>query len=232
MCFGNSEQKSDKIWKKVTTAIKIKIIHGSHKFVWHYFHCILSLASNQDKIYTKNNFTYAIPLPSIKIILSIIVNNEIVQGKIENEETEKRCVCQHDQVNIIPKKCVCYYFFPIRIKFIQKIILPMIKSPTNLWLPWYNFLILWQIFCLNIRANYNRILNLHELKKIITYTLFWNYINLRVPLTTNIVSLNPARSEVAVNTTLCDKVCQWLSTGRWFSPGTPVSFTNKTDPQR
>ena len=29
-------------------------------------------------------------------------------------------------------------------------------------------------------------------------------------------------------TTLCDKVCQWLATGRWFSPGTLVS-TNKTD---
>ena len=27
-------------------------------------------------------------------------------------------------------------------------------------------------------------------------------------------------------TTLCDKVCQWLATGRFFSP---VSFTNKTD---
>jgi hypothetical protein len=25
------------------------------------------------------------------------------------------------------------------------------------------------------------------------------------------------------------KVCQWLVTGRWFSPGTPVSSTNKTD---
>ena len=30
-------------------------------------------------------------------------------------------------------------------------------------------------------------------------------------------------------TTLCDKVCQWLVTGLWFSPGTPVSSTNKTD---
>ena len=30
-------------------------------------------------------------------------------------------------------------------------------------------------------------------------------------------------------TTLCDKVCQWLETGRWFSPGPPVSSTNKTD---
>ena len=30
-------------------------------------------------------------------------------------------------------------------------------------------------------------------------------------------------------TTLCDNICQWLATGRWFSPGTPVSSTNKTD---
>ena len=30
-------------------------------------------------------------------------------------------------------------------------------------------------------------------------------------------------------TTSCDKVCQWLSTGRWFSLGPPVSSTNKTD---
>jgi hypothetical protein len=26
-----------------------------------------------------------------------------------------------------------------------------------------------------------------------------------------------------------DKICQWLVTGRWFSPCTPVSSTNKTD---
>jgi hypothetical protein len=31
------------------------------------------------------------------------------------------------------------------------------------------------------------------------------------------------------DTTLCDKVCQWLATGQWFSPGTPVYSTNKTD---
>jgi hypothetical protein len=29
--------------------------------------------------------------------------------------------------------------------------------------------------------------------------------------------------------TLCDKVCQWLATGRWFSPGTAVSSINKAD---
>jgi hypothetical protein len=33
----------------------------------------------------------------------------------------------------------------------------------------------------------------------------------------------------ALDTTLCDKVCQWHSAGQWFSQGTPVSFTNKTD---
>jgi hypothetical protein len=30
-------------------------------------------------------------------------------------------------------------------------------------------------------------------------------------------------------TTLCDKVCQWLATARWFSLGPPISPTNKTD---
>ena len=32
-----------------------------------------------------------------------------------------------------------------------------------------------------------------------------------------------------LNTTLYDKVCQWLESGLWFSPGTPISSTNKTD---
>ena len=32
-----------------------------------------------------------------------------------------------------------------------------------------------------------------------------------------------------LDTTFCDRVCQWLATGLWFSPGTPVSSTNKTN---
>jgi hypothetical protein len=32
-----------------------------------------------------------------------------------------------------------------------------------------------------------------------------------------------------LDVTLCDEICQWLAIGRWFSPGTPVSSTNKTD---
>ena len=31
------------------------------------------------------------------------------------------------------------------------------------------------------------------------------------------------------DTTICDKVSQWLAICRWFSPSTPVSSTNKTD---
>jgi hypothetical protein len=32
-----------------------------------------------------------------------------------------------------------------------------------------------------------------------------------------------------LDTTLCDKVCQWLATCRWFSSGTPVFSINKSD---
>jgi hypothetical protein len=52
-----------------------------------------------------------------------------------------------------------------------------------------------------------------------------------VPITTNVVSSNPRipLREGVLDTTFCDKVCQWLAAGRWFSPGIPVSSTNKTD---
>ena len=32
-----------------------------------------------------------------------------------------------------------------------------------------------------------------------------------------------------MDATLCDKVCLWLATGWWFSQGTMVSATSKTD---
>jgi hypothetical protein len=34
---------------------------------------------------------------------------------------------------------------------------------------------------------------------------------------------------VMYDRTLCDQVCAWLATGRWFSPGTPGSSTNTMD---
>jgi len=39
----------------------------------------------------------------------------------------------------------------------------------------------------------------------------------------------PCSWQGELDTTLCDKICQWLATGLWFSPDTPVSSTNKTD---
>ena len=43
-----------------------------------------------------------------------------------------------------------------------------------------------------------------------------------------IVLLSNSRRGV-LDTTLWDKVFQWFATSRWFSPGTPVSSTNKSD---
>ena len=44
-----------------------------------------------------------------------------------------------------------------------------------------------------------------------------------------ICGFEPRLSRVVLNTTLCDKVRQLLVTCQWFSPGTLVSATNKTD---
>jgi hypothetical protein len=40
--------------------------------------------------------------------------------------------------------------------------------------------------------------------------------------------INPLQAGL-LNTTLCDKVYPWSAAGWWFSLGTPVSYTNKTD---
>ena len=48
-----------------------------------------------------------------------------------------------------------------------------------------------------------------------------------MPITTDVLDSNPAQGEVYWIQHY--KVCQWLAAGRWFSPGTPVTSTNKTD---
>jgi hypothetical protein len=45
-----------------------------------------------------------------------------------------------------------------------------------------------------------------------------------VPITTKVVSLNPAQGRVSTIHYMIK-----IATGRWFSPGSPVSSTNKTD---
>jgi hypothetical protein len=49
-----------------------------------------------------------------------------------------------------------------------------------------------------------------------------------VPITTDVMLWVQISIRVRC-TTLCDKVCQWLVTGRHFSLGPPVSSTDKTD---
>jgi hypothetical protein len=49
-----------------------------------------------------------------------------------------------------------------------------------------------------------------------------------VPITTK-VEFESRSLRGVIDTTLCDKVCQWLATGRWLSQGTPGSSNNKTD---
>jgi hypothetical protein len=60
---------------------------------------------------------------------------------------------------------------------------------------------------------------------VIAWYLDWQLPMQSVPII-DVVGWTPARAR---STTLCDKVCQWLPTGRWFSSGPPVSSTNKTD---
>ena len=51
-----------------------------------------------------------------------------------------------------------------------------------------------------------------------------------VHIISKVVSSNPAQLRRGVLDTIsCDKVCPWLATGRWFSPGTLISSINKTD---
>jgi hypothetical protein len=63
---------------------------------------------------------------------------------------------------------------------------------------------------------------------IVWYFDLWLHMQ-SVPFTTDVVMFEPRLRCSVLDTTLCDKVCQWLAAGQWFSPGTPVSSTNKTD---
>jgi hypothetical protein len=61
---------------------------------------------------------------------------------------------------------------------------------------------------------------------IILFPFLWNIYSLDVTILVKNLILYCSS---VLDKTLCDTVCQWLATGRWFSPGTPVSSTNKTD---
>ena len=50
-----------------------------------------------------------------------------------------------------------------------------------------------------------------------------------MPITTEVVWVESRLWQGVLDATLCDTICQWLAADRWFSLGTPVSSTNKTD---
>ena len=52
----------------------------------------------------------------------------------------------------------------------------------------------------------------------------------RDPMVVGFITTYPNQFRQGVlNTTLCDRVCQWLATSRWFSADTLVSSINKID---
>ena len=58
----------------------------------------------------------------------------------------------------------------------------------------------------------------------------WNHMGKRLPHTIVLklwVRIPPRRG--VLDTTLCDKVNQWVGTGQWFTPGIPDSSPNKTN---
>jgi len=61
---------------------------------------------------------------------------------------------------------------------------------------------------------------------VIVWQLYWQLPVQSVPIS---CVFEPRSWWGVLDTTLCDKVCQWLATGGWFSSGTPLSSTNKTD---
>ena len=55
------------------------------------------------------------------------------------------------------------------------------------------------------------------------------YLDLQLPMQSMPITTKAVSWHGVLDATLFDKVCQWLPTVRWFSLGTPVSSTNKTD---
>jgi hypothetical protein len=65
-------------------------------------------------------------------------------------------------------------------------------------------------------------------------SLFFSFIAVRCPSKDWLFTTDQLMQTICglvIFNRLCDKVCQWLATGRWFSLGPPISSTNKTDYQ-
>ena len=102
-----------------------------------------------------------------------------------------------------------------------------LENPMMLYILLLFFLWICNIFCIMISEIWQTcILHLQSIT-----SWLWSYGNylcnqcispltlcVRIPLGLGLLDI-----------TLCDKVCQWLAAGRWFSQGTMVSSTNKAN---
>jgi len=79
--------------------------------------------------------------------------------------------------------------------------------------------IVWYFFCFSFYF-YRLTMSILDDLIFLIFKFLLYYINMCVRI--------PLRRDV-LDTTLCDKVCQRLAAGLWFSPGTSVSSTNKTN---
>ena len=77
-------------------------------------------------------------------------------------------------------------------------------------------------------GNWNQLLTLTTVPKISNYHTITTTTTISVYHHWN-CEFEPRSWRGVLDTTLCDKVRQWLVTGQWFSPFDPVSSTNKTD---
>ena len=96
---------------------------------------------------------------------------------------------------------------------------------SNIRLPINPFLINYRID-LNIRFAISSFLINYRIKLNIRFAISFFLINNSVKLN---IRLAISSFRISICTTLSDEICQWLATGRWFSPSTQVSSTNKTD---
>ena len=78
----------------------------------------------------------------------------------------------------------------------------------------------------NIRLLINPLLINYRIELNIRFAISSVLINNSVKLN---IRLAISSFRISICTTLSDEICQWLATGRWFSPSTQVSSTNKTD---
>ena len=81
----------------------------------------------------------------------------------------------------------------------------------------------------HIKSLFQTNLLLH-LKGAVVVVIAW-LLDLQPPVQSLSITTNSQLTlgQSVLDTTLCDKVCQRLAKGLWFSPGTVASSTNKTD---